>query len=358
MLFAVLVRWQVYIPHYGVLGRSRAMRVAIIGAGLQARRRAPAVARAGDEVVAVCAAHEDTAKKLAAQFGCQHDTDWRRTVSRKDVDVVVICTPPGAHKDASIAAAENGKQVLCEKPLARTSEEAMDMMAAAKKSNTLLKCGFNIRYHPAIAEVRRLADAGSLGDLFYAKATFGIGARPGYEREWRVNPAFASGGQFMEQGIHLVDLSRWFLGDFTEATAVTSNFFVKTEPFEDNAFVTLRTKEGRMASLHASLTQWKNKFSFELTGSEGYAAVTGMGGSYGVETLAVGKNLPGKPFSESVTEFRGEDRCWDEEWKDFRAAVNDPSRFQFGLDGVRALEAVEAAYESAKSGSAARVATK
>ena len=331
------------------------MRVAIIGAGLQARRRAPAVAKAGDEVVAVCAAHEETAKKLAAQFGCQHDTDWRRTVSRNDVEGVVICTPPGNHKDASIAAAEEGKHVLCEKPLARTSEEARGMMAAAKRANTLLKCGFNIRYHPAIAEVRRLADAGSLGDLFYAKATFGIGARPGYEREWRVNPAFASGGQFMEQGIHLVDLSRWFLGDFTESTAVTSNFFVKTEPFEDNAFVTLRTKEGRMASLHASLTQWKNKFSFELTGSEGYAVVTGMGGSYGVETLAVGKNLPGKPFSESVTEFRGEDRCWDEEWKDFRTRISKPDWFGYGLDGVRALQVVEAAYQSAKTGTAAKI---
>ena len=334
------------------------MKVAIIGAGLQAKRRAPAVTRAGDEVVAVCAAHEDTAKKLAAQFGCQHDTDWRRTVSRKDVEGVVICTPPSNHKDASIAAAEKGKHVLCEKPLARTSEEARAMMAVAKKANTLLKCGFNIRYHPAIAEIRHLVDAGSLGDLFYAKATFGIGARPGYEREWRVNPAFASGGQLMEQGIHLIDLSRWFLGDFTDAKATTSNFFVKTKPFEDNAFVTLRTKEGRVAFLHASLTQWKNKFSFELTGSGGYAVVTGMGGSYGVETLAVGKNLPGTPFSESVTEFRGDDRCWDEEWKEFSAAVDDPSRFQFGLDGVRALEAVEAAYESAKSGSTAKVTTK
>ena len=96
MLSAALVRGQVYIPRYWVRGRSPVMRVAIIGAGLQARRRAPAVARAGDEVVAVCAAHEDTAKKLAAQFGCQHDTDWRRTVSRNDVDVVVICTLPGS----------------------------------------------------------------------------------------------------------------------------------------------------------------------------------------------------------------------------------------------------------------------
>ena len=332
------------------------MRVAIIGAGLQAKRRAPAVVRAGDQVVAVCAAHEDTAKKLAAQFECEHDTDWGRIVSRNDVDAVVICTPPGNHKEISISAAKAGKHVLCEKPLARTSNDAYTMMSAARKSNTLLKCGFNIRYHPALAEVKRMAESRTLGELYYIKATFGIGARPGYEREWRVDPAFASGGQFMEQGIHLVDLSRWFLGDFTEATATTSNFFVKTKPFEDNAFVTMRTKEGRVAFLHASLTQWKNKFSFELTGSEGYAVVTGMGGSYGVETLAVGKNLPGEPFSESVTEFRGEDRCWDEEWKDFRTHISKPDQFGYGLDGVRTLQIVEAAYASAWGGKTFKIA--
>lgn len=332
------------------------MRVAIIGAGLQARRRGPAVVRAGDEVVTVCAAHDDSAKTLAKQFGCRHDTVWSRTVSSQDVDVVIVCTPPGSHKDIAIAAAKEGKHILCEKPLALTSEEANEMMAAAKTSSVLLKCGFNIRYHPAIAETRRLVDAGALGELFYAKATFGIGARPGYEKEWRTNPAFASGGQFMEQGSHLVDLSRWFLGEFAQATAVTASYFVQAKPFEDNAFVILTTKAGRTALLHASLTQWRNKFSFELVGSQGYAVVTGMGGSYGVETLAVGKNLPGSPFAEVITEFRGEDRCWDDEWRDFRSHVGNPAQFGYGLDGLRSLQVVEAVYRAADRRTAAEVA--
>jgi predicted dehydrogenase len=346
----VWFHWSKYRYVSLAIERVAQMRVAVVGAGLQAKRRAPAVIRAGDELAVICAAHEETARRLAAQFGCQHDTEWKRAVSRNDVDTVIVCTPPGNHAAVSIEAIKSGKSVLCEKPLARTSTEAIAMMAAAKNAKVSLKCGFNIRYHPAVSEAKRLADAGTLGELFYIKATFGIGARPGYEAEWRVNPQYTSGGQLMEQGIHLVDLSRWFLGDFSHATATTANYFVKTKPFEDNAFVTLRTHEGKVAFLHASLTQWRNKFSFEITGSQGYATVSGMGGSYGVETLATGKNLPGAPFSETVTEFRGEDKCWDEEWKDFKAHIDAPSYFEYGLDGVRALQAVEAAYESSKKG--------
>lgn len=331
------------------------MRVAIFGAGLQAKRRAPAVVRAGDELTVICAFHEETAKKLATQFGCKHDTDWNHVVSKRDIDAVIICTPPASHASLCISAMENGKHVLCEKPLARTSEEAIEMMETARKRKVLLKCGFNTRYHPGVSEVKRLAETGALGNLFYVKAIFGIGARPEYEKEWRVDPRYVGGGQFMEQGTHLVDLSRRLLGDFSAVTAVTCTYFVKAKSFEDNAFVLLKTKDGRVASLHASLTQWKNTFGLEVTGSQGYAAVSGMGGSYGVETLAVGKNAPSEPFSEMVIEFRGEDRCWEKEWRDFRSHIATPSWLNYGADGVRALQIVEAAYESADKGAKVNV---
>ncbi len=111
----------------------------------------------------------------------------------------------------------------------------------------------------------------------------------------------------MDQGIHLVDIARWYLGDFAEVFAVTANFYLKTEPFEDNAFVSLRAHGGGIAFIHASLTIWKNTFRFEVFGSDGYAISSGLGGSYGTETLAHGKSDPGRPFSDNITEFRGED---------------------------------------------------
>ena len=322
--------------------------MAVIGAGLQARRRAPAIKKLGDELVVVCAAHEETARKLAEEMRCEYSTAWDKVIARQDIDAVLVCTPPSTHAPISIAAMNEGKHVLCEKPLAKNSAEAKKMLVFAKENSTALKCGFNHRYHPSLIGIKNLIKSGELGEVFYIRASYGIGARVGYANEWRVDSRFASGGQLMEQGIHLVDLARWYLGDFSEVFAMTANFYVKTELFEDNAFVTLRTFEGRIAFIHASLTAWKNTFRFEVFGSDGYAISSGLGGSYGTETLSYGRRDPGRPFSEQVTEFRGEDLCWADEWREFKDLTKTPSDTNFALDGVRALQIVEKAYESAK----------
>jgi predicted dehydrogenase len=118
---------------------------------------------------------------------------------------------------------------------------------------------------------------------------------------------------------------------------------------EDNAFVLLRTDDGKVAFIHSSLTQWKNLFSFELFGSDGYIIVDGLGGSYGVERLIFGKREFLKPFSEEVTEFRGEDRSWYEEWKDFITCIKENREpLGSGYDGLIAMQLVNAAYESSR----------
>jgi predicted dehydrogenase len=307
------------------------------------------IPKAGDDLVVVAAAHEESARRAANEFGCEHAVGWERTVSRNDIDAVIVCTPPSMHAAISIAALNAGKHVLCEKPLARSSVEASKMLVSAEKNARALKCGFNHRYHPSLKGIKTMIDQGALGDVFYVRANYGIGTRAGYEKEWRVDSRSVSGGQLMEQGIHLVDLARWYLGEFSEVFAMTSNFFIKTEPFEDNAFVTLRTREGRVAFLHASLTEWKNTFGLEIYGSEGYAVSTGLRGSYGAETLSYGRREPGKPFSEQITEFRGEDTCWVDEWLDFRAEASTALNLDSALDGLKAIQVVEKAYESART---------
>ena len=108
---------------------------------------------------------------------------------------------------------EAGKHVLCEKPLCRTIEEADRMLAVAKATGRVLKCGFNHRHHPAVEEARRIVDSGRLGRLIIGRCRYGIVGRPGYENEWRADPTRAVGGHMGEQGIHAIDLFRWFLGD-------------------------------------------------------------------------------------------------------------------------------------------------
>ncbi len=327
------------------------MRVAIVGAGLQASRRAPAIRRCGDELVVIAAAHEESAKRMADTMGCEFAIGWEEVVERKDIDAVLVCTPPSTHYPISVAAMRNGKHVLCEKPLALDSEEAQEMVALSARKTVVLKCGFNHRYHPSLREIKRLITNDELGKIYYLTASYGMEARSGYENEWKANPKFVSGGELMDHGIHLLDLSRWFMGDFSEIFAVARNYHIKGMPFEDNAFVTLKTKEGKVAFIQASLTQWINRFMLEVVGSEGYARSSGLGGSYGTEVLTVGRRAPGKPFSYLTTEIRGDDKCWEEEWKDFANCTKKPTNVSSAVDGLLSLKLVESAYESARTGS-------
>jgi predicted dehydrogenase len=328
------------------------MRVGIVGAGLQARRRAPVLQQfPNTELVVVSAAHLEEAEKLAGRLGCEAVQGWERVVARDDLDAVIVATPPHLHAEISIAALGNGLNVLCEKPLARSVDEALAMMEKAEAASRVLKCGFNHRHHPAVQQARRWFDDGRIGDPVFACARYGIGGRPGYEREWRANPEVVSGGQLMEQGIHAVDLARWFLGEFSQVTAFVETNFWKIEPLEDNAFALYRTAAGTAASIHSSLTQWRNLFSFELYGRDGYITVEGLGGGYGTEKVAFGKRDFTAPFSEEVVEFRGEDRSWHDEWQEFVSAI-DEGREPLGsaVDGLEAMRLVFAAYESAKAG--------
>ncbi len=323
-----------------------------MGAGLQARRRGPALQQyPNTEVAVVSAAHLEEAEKLAARLGCEAAQGWEPVVSRDDLDAVIVATPPHLHAEISIAALRNRLHVLCEKPLARTVDEAKAMMAEAEAANRVLKCGFNHRHHPAIQQARRWLEEGRIGDPVFVRARYGIGGRPGYEREWRANPEVVSGGQLMEQGIHVVDLARWFLGEFTQVTAFVETNFWNIKPLEDNAFALYRTAAGTAASIHSSLTQWKNLFSYELSGHDGYITVEGLGGGYGTERVALGKRDFTAPFSEEVVEFRGEDRSWHDEWQEFATAINE-QREPLGnaADGLEAMRLVFAAYESAKTG--------
>jgi predicted dehydrogenase len=330
------------------------MRVGIVGAGLQARRRGHVLLNLPDtKLVAVSAVQLDHAAPLASKLGCEAAEGWESMVEREDLDALIVATPPHLHATITVAAMRNGKHVLCEKPLARTIGEADTMVATARETGRVLKCGFNHRHHPSIQRARRWFEEGRIGDPIFIRAQYGMGGRPGYEREWRANPDVVGGGQLMEQGIHVVDLARWFLGEFAHVTAFVQTAFWNIKPLEDNAFALFRTAAGAAASIHSSLTNWKNLFSFELYGRDGYVRVDGLGGGYGTEKVFFGKRDFAAPFAEEVVEFRGEDRSWHDEWQEFASAIKE-GREPLGnaADGLDAMRLVFAAYESAKTGCA------
>ena len=240
---------------------------------------------------------------------------------------------------------ETGKHVLCEKPLARTLEECRRMIDVSKAAKKVLKCGFNHRHHPAVLEAKRGVDAGRIGNPLFIRCRYGIAGEPGREKEWRADPNAASGGHLMEQGIHAVDLSRWFLGDFDQVACFREAQYWSLGGMEDNAFMMMRTPGGRVSSIHTSLLQWKNLFSFEVFGEEGFFEAEGLGGSYGTEKLHFCPKRYGKPFEVATTEFRGDDRSWLLEWNEFAAAARE-GRPPLGSaeDGMEAMRLVFDAY--------------
>jgi len=326
-------------------------RAGLIGCGLQGWRRAKAVKEHGDKLVIVADVDEGKAKALADEVRCEMTTNWEDVVARRDVDVVMVCTPNYLHAPMSMAAMKKGKHVICEKPLARSPKEVEQMISVAEETGMKLKCGFNLRHHPGVQQVRRWFDQGVIGEVDFIRIRYGTGGRPGYDKEWRANKEMSGGGQLMDQGVHAIDLSRWFLGEFSEAFGYISTKFWKNSQVEDNAFCLLRTEKDQIAVIHVSWTQWKNLFSLEIFGYEGYVMVEGLGGSYGTERVILGKSDFSKPFEEQVIEFRGEDVSWREEWKEFISAIEE-NREPLGnaYDGLEAVRLVYAIYGSAAQG--------
>jgi predicted dehydrogenase len=246
------------------------------------------------------------------------------------------------------AAVEAGKHVLVEKPGALTVFELDGVMDAARAAGVSVRVGFNHRYHPALCKARELFEAGALGPMMFVRARYGHGGRPGYEKEWRADPALAGGGELIDQGVHLIDLARWFLGDFTRVEGFAHTYFWQMA-VDDNAFLLLRTAGEEAAMLHVSCTEWKNLFSFEIYGRHAKVHVEGLGGSYGVERLAFYRMTPEMgPPETSTWEYPGVDRSWELEFAEFLDDLRLKRRPSASLHDARAaLHIVEAIYRRA-----------
>ena len=325
--------------------------VAVIGAGLIGSRRAASAAHQG-RLEIVADVDGVRAAELAGRHGARHTTRWEDAVTDAAVDIVAVCTSNKFLAPISIAALGAGKHVLCEKPMGRNGAEAAELAAAARAARRVLKVGFTLRFHPALRQAHDLCTKGAIGPLFFVQATYGHGGRPGYEKEWRGNPELAGGGELLDQGVHLLDLSRWFLGDLEVAAAITPRWYWEVGPLEDNALMLLKGDRGEVANLHTSWTMWKNRFSFEVFGRDGYARIDGLGGSYGLETLTVGRRkTEGGVPDETITTYDMPDPSWDADWRDLITCIEeDRSPEVDGEEGLAVMHLVDEVYSLAASG--------
>ncbi|MBI2339909.1 MAG: Gfo/Idh/MocA family oxidoreductase [Deltaproteobacteria bacterium] len=293
--------------------------------------------------------NESSAEKLAATCHAQYSTRWEDVVRDPDLDAIIVAIYHNVSFAVTRAALEFGKHVLCEKPLGRTAEEALVLVQQAKASGRILKTGFNYRHYPGIRKAHRLVLERSIGDLRYLRMILGHGARPGYDREWRTDAIQGGGGALLDPGIHCLDLIRWFCGEPRRASCHRMNAFWKT-PYEDNAFTTFETEGGIIAFVQTSITEWRNKFSFEAIGTDGYIKVEGRGGSYGPQTIRHAPRwgwLKTPPAEETLETFPEGDESFYEETKEFVNSIReDREPLGNGRDGLRAMEIIERIYHA------------
>jgi len=319
--------------------------IAIIGCGLIGQKRAKALGTGG-RLIACADKDAGRAESLAKSAGAQSFSDWRDVLRLSEVDLVIVATLHDSLAEITLAAVEAGKHVLVEKPAARTSAELEPVIAAAARTGVKVHVGFSHRYHRALRKAREIVDNGEVGELMFIRARYGHGGRPGYDREWRAVPELSGGGELIDQGPHLIDLSRWFLGEFNEIQGFAHTYFWDM-PVDDNGFMILKTPGEKVAFLHVSCTEWKNMFSMEIYGKVGKLEISGLGGSYGVERLTHYRMLPemGPPDTTSW-EYPMADNSWAVEIEEFFEDIRLDRPSSAGLsDAYESLKIIEKIYQ-------------
>ena len=329
--------------------RDPRLNLAVIGCGLIGRKRVNALGP-NPPLLYACDLDATRAADLAKLApGCATAADFAAVLADPRIDAVIVATLNASLAPITLAAVRAGRHVLVEKPGALNAAQLRIVADAAAKTGARVRLGYNHRFHPALRKARDYIDAGALGPLMFLRARYGHGGRKGYDREWRADPTLSGGGELIDQGVHLIDLASWFLGDFTtiEGHATTSFWDM---PVDDNAFLSLRTAAGQTAWLHVSCTEWKNLFSLELYGRDAKIAIDGLGGSYGTEKLTFYQMLPQMgPPETTVFEFPGADASWAEETYTFLDDIRLGREPSPGLrESIRTLEIVEEIYR--KSG--------
>lgn len=320
---------------------------AVIGCGLIGRKRVAALGKA-PPLLYTCDLDATRAADLARGIpGCTPVTDYQIILADARVTAVIVSTLNASLAPITLDAVRAGKHVLVEKPGALCAAQLREIRDAARQTGALVRLGYNHRYHPALQQARELISAGRLGPLMFLRGRYGHGGRKGYDREWRADPALSGGGELIDQGVHLIDLAGWFLGDFPTVEGHASTYFWDMK-VDDNAFLSLRTAAGQTAWLHVSCTEWKNLFSLEIYGRDAKIAIDGLGGSYGVERLTLYQMRPemGPPDTTSWEYPRGDD-SWALETRTFADDIRLSRAPSPGLaEGIRTLEIVECIYRA------------
>jgi predicted dehydrogenase len=331
---------------------NKVLTVGIIGFGKMGQIRMQCVDDHPElELKAIC--DQDT-EKLSGYSDLFISENYEHLLAQ-DLDIVFVCCFNNVAPRIVVDALNSGKHVFCEKPPGTCVEDVEKVIAAEKANpNLKLKYGFNHRYHYSVMEAKQMIDSGEFGKILWMRGVYGKCGGIMFENSWRNQSHLAGGGILLDQGIHMLDLMRYFCGDFVSIKSTVKTSFWKI-PHEDNAFAILETQTGQIALLHSSATHWKHHFALEICLEDGYINLEGIltsTRSYGEEKLVFAK----KQFEDSASAFGkpqeqiiyfDKDDSWTLEVGDFVSAVfGDRTTSYSGssVDAYAVMKAIEAIY--------------
>ena len=300
------------------------LRVGVAGYGVVGKRRRQCIDQHPHlQTVAVADRFFNDQGTLADGVG--YYADYRRLLDVEKLDALFVCLTNDVAAAATIGGLERGLHVFCEKPPGRDLNDIANVIQCeSRHPGQRLKYGFNHRYHDSVKDALRIIQSGDLGAVVSLRGVYGKSRIISYESDWRTKRELAGGGILLDQGIHMVDLMRLLVGDFSEVHSFVSNRYWQHD-VEDNAYALMRTPDGVVAMLHSSATEWRHRFSLEVGLWRGTVILSGiLSGtkSYGAETITVatrGEDDNGDPHE--ITSRYNQDHSWRDEIADFADAI-------------------------------------
>jgi predicted dehydrogenase len=336
------------------------LRIGVIGAGVIGRLRAATINdHPRTTLTSVCDPAPGAAESLAGS-GAAASAELSQFFDQP-MDAVVVSSPVQFHEEACLEAFARGLHVLCEKPMSNSLARCRAIVAAALEADRVLAVGFNLRYFPSFAFVRRMIDDGVIGELDHVRLFGGHDGLANFRADWQYRAPESGGGATMDIGIHMSDLGRFLMGDITEVYGVASERVWQVPGSEDNAIAVFRNPAGVPASYHATWNEWQGY----RVAVEAYGTLGMVRGSYGpMRNLLITHERPGaqrrtvrKLYPEVM--LRERFRSWElttqmafaEELSGFVDRIDGGGGgwLADGHDGLRSVEVADAVHRSSTS---------
>ncbi|KYG64743.1 oxidoreductase [Bdellovibrio bacteriovorus] len=325
-------------------------RVGIAGYGIVGKRRRQFIdLHPNMKTVAVCDIKFSENDMKDTSQGVKIYQNYKQLLS-EDLDVLFVCLTNDVAAEVTMAGLNKGLHVFCEKPPGRDLKDIYDVIQTEKKHPGLkVMYGFNHRYHESVRKAFEIIRSGELGRVLNLRGVYGKSAIISFQSDWRTKREIAGGGILLDQGIHMVDLIRMFTGDFDKIHSFVDNSFWKHD-VEDNAYVLMKAKNGVVAFLHSTATQWRHRFHLDISLEKGSITLSGIlsgSKSYGAETITIayaGSKDGGDPHEVKIR--YNEDNSWRDEIAYFANCVINDQKVEQGSseEAYRTMELVYRIY--------------